>query len=158
PQTSRHDRATNPKLLLWNTIRLSYSSYFHNFPDVLRISWLWLVAAGVLSWLRFTWIAGVVAAMKQGMAASKPVETTVVQNLVTLVSLLVGVSIAVAWHGRFVLEERPGLSGSNVAIKSLWRYAWMGLAIGLVVFLPTIVLALPMFALMAPATGSTARF
>ena len=33
--------SANPKLPLWHTIRLSYSAYFYNFLDVLRICWLW---------------------------------------------------------------------------------------------------------------------
>jgi hypothetical protein len=157
---SQLDSAANPKLPLWDTIRLSYSSYFHDFPDVLRISWLWLAAAGILSWLQYSWIAGIMAALKQGMAAaSKSVEATVVQDLVGLALIFAGASIAVAWHRRLILEERPGLSGSNVATKSVWRYAWIGLAIGLVVIVPTMVLSLPLIILSSPvATGGAPRF
>jgi len=50
------------KLPLWHTIGLAYSSYFHNFPDVLRASWLWLLVvatmAGIANWLQWTRIAG----------------------------------------------------------------------------------------------------
>jgi GYF domain 2 len=149
PFGTGRDRAANAKLPLWNTIRLSYSSYFRNFLDVLRISWLWLAAAGILSWLQFSWIAEVIAAVKQGMAASKAVEPTVVQHLVAPVILFATVSIAVAWHRRLILEEHPGLSGSNVATRSLWRYVWIGLAIGLVVIVPALALGLSMFLLLS---------
>ena len=150
--------AADPKLPLWNTICLSYASYLGHFPDVLRICWLCLAAAGIVSWLQFSRIAGVIAAVKQGMAASKA-EPTVVQNLVALVFLFAGISIAVAWHRRLILEEHPGLSGSNVASKSVWRYAWIGLAIALVVIVPTLVLSLPIFVLSSPvATGGAPRF
>jgi hypothetical protein len=48
------------KLPLRRTIALSYSSYFHHFADVLRISWLWMLAAGMLtavaSWLQAGWL------------------------------------------------------------------------------------------------------
>jgi hypothetical protein len=93
------------------------------------------------------------------MAASKPVETIVLQIVANLVFIFAGVSIAVAWHRRLILEERPGLSGSNVASKSLWRYVRMGLAIGLVVIVPTMVLSLPMFLLSSPVVaGGAPRF
>ncbi len=156
PQTgSGRDRAANPKLPLWDTIRLSYSSYFHNFPDVLRISWLWLAATGILGWLLISWAAGVTAALKRGMPPSKPVETIVPATIVLvtigiLVFAVAGVSIAVAWHRRIILRELPGFSGSNVATKDLWRYVWMGFAIGLIVFLPLLVIVLSMSLLLSP--------
>jgi len=164
PRTGiRRDGTANPKLPLSDTIRLSYSSYFHNFADVLRISWLWLAVAlplaGITNWLQFSRFAGVMAAINRGMAASKPVETIVLQSVANLVFIFAGVSIAVAWHRRLILEEHPGLSGSNVVTKSVWRYAWMGLAIFLIVIVPTMVLSLPMFLLSSPvATGSAPRF
>jgi hypothetical protein len=160
PRTrSQRNGAANPKLPLRDTIGLSYSAYFRNFPDVLRISWLWLAAAGILSWLLFSWIAGVMTAMNQGLAASKTAEVTVVQNLMGLADIFAGISIAVAWHRRLIPEEHPGLSGSNVATKSVWRYAWIGLAIALVVIVPTLVLSLPILVLSFPvATGGAPRF
>jgi hypothetical protein len=46
------------KLPLWKMIRLSYSSYFQNFSDVLRISWLWVAVGtpllGIMTWLLFS--------------------------------------------------------------------------------------------------------
>jgi hypothetical protein len=79
--------------------------------------------------------------------------------LSALALIFAGVSIAVAWHRRLILEEHPGLSGSNVATKSVWRYAWMGLAIGLVVIVPTLALSLSMFLLSSPiVTGGAPRF
>jgi uncharacterized protein DUF4339 len=160
PQTgSGRDRAGNPKLPLWDTIRLSYSTYFHNFPDVLRISWLWLAAAGILSWLLFSWTAGVTAAMKRGMPPSRPVETIVLVTIAYLVFTFAGASIAVAWHRRIILGEHPGFSGSNVATKSLWRYVWMGFVIALIAFLLSLAVVLPMISLSSSViTGAAPRF
>jgi hypothetical protein len=160
---SRSDGAANPKLPLSDTIGLSYSSYLHNFPDVLRISWLWLAVAlpmaGLTNWLQFSRFAGVMVTINRGMAASKPVELIVLQGVAVPVFIFAGVSIAVAWHRRLILEEHPGLSGSNVATKNVWRYAWMGLAIFLIVVVPTMVLSLPMFFLSSPvAAGGAPRF
>jgi hypothetical protein len=157
---SRRDGAANPKLPLWDTICLSYSTYSHNFWDVLRISWLWLAVAvplaAIMNWLRFSSIARVVADTKRGMPISQPIETILLQNATTLVFMLAGGSIAVAWHRRIILDEHPGFSGSNVATKNLWRYFWVGFAIGLIVFLPALLLVLPMFLLMSPVVGSGA--
>jgi hypothetical protein len=160
PQSGgRRDGAAQSKLPLWNTIRLSYSTYFHNFLDVLRISWLWLALAGILNWLQFSGIADVMSGMRQGSAASKQVGLMVLEDLGSLVFIFAGVSIAVAWHRRIIMEEHPGFSGSNLVTKSVWRYAWTGLAILLIVIVPTLVLVVPMFALLfSGATGSAPRF
>jgi hypothetical protein len=100
---SRRDGAANPKLPLWATICLSYSSYFHNFPDVLRISWLWLAVVtplvGIANWLQFSWMAGVMAGVKRGPPsqmpndlASRPVGAIVLGNVNGLILILAGLS------------------------------------------------------------------
>jgi hypothetical protein len=162
--------AANPKLPLWDTICLSYSTYFHNFQDVLRITWLWLVVAALLTgtanWLEFPRMAEIMADLKQGMPAqmpphlaSPPIETILLGYAATLVLLVAGLSTAVAWHRRIILSEHPGFSGSNVATKNLWRYAGMGLAIFLIVGLPLLVVIVPMFLLLAPvARGGSPGF
>jgi hypothetical protein len=160
---SRRDRAINPKLPLWDTIRLSYSTYFHNFQDVLRISWLWLAVVaplmGIMSWLEFSWRVSLAAGMKRGMPPSTPVEMIVLGTITILVFAFASVSIAVAWHRRIILGEHPGFSGSNVATKGLWRYVWMGFAIGLIVFLPPLVVVMPLFILLSSViTGAAPRF
>jgi hypothetical protein len=163
PSPTGGRRNSAAKLPLWKTIRLSYSSYFLNFPDVLRISWLWLAVVaplmGIMSWLQFSLMADVIASMKRGTPASKPIETTALSNVANLVFIFAGVSIAVAWHRRIVLGEHPGFSGSNLATKSLWRYLGMGIAIGLIVLLPALLLSLPMFVLLSPVVaGGAPRF
>ena len=55
-----------PKLPLGEVISLSYAWFFQKFPDVLRISWLWLVICaalvGVSSWMQWTWMMDVLGA------------------------------------------------------------------------------------------------
>lgn len=160
----RRGNAANPKLPLWDTICLAYSSYFHNFADVLRIFWLWLVVvtplAGIMNWLQFSLMSELLAGgVKRATAASKPIATIAIENVLGLVFIFAGVSIAVAWHRCIILGEHPGISGSNVATKNLWRYVGMGFAICLIVLLPTMMLVLPMFALLSPAdVGGAPRF
>jgi hypothetical protein len=153
--------AANPKLPLWDTICLSYSTYFHNFQDVLRITWLWLVVTallmGTVNWQLFSWAAEVMTSLKPGTPLpSQPVETMLLGNASTLVLLVAGLSIAVAWHRRIILGEHPGFSGSNVATKNLWRYVGVGLAIFLIVLLPLLIIGVPMFFLLASITAESA--
>jgi hypothetical protein len=153
--------AANPKLPLWDTICLSYSTYFHNFQDVLRITWLWLAVTallmGTVNWQLFSWLAEVMTSLKPGTPLpSQPVETMLLGNASTLVLLVAGLSIAVAWHRRIILDEHPGFSGSNVATKNLWRYVGVGLAIFLIVLLPLLIIGVPMFFLLASITAESA--
>jgi hypothetical protein len=159
---SNHEGATAPKLPLWDTICRSYSSYFHNFADVLRISWLWLAVAvplwGIVTWLQLSWMAGVMADLKRGVPpqmvanlVTRPPGATALGYVAVPVLVLAGVSIAVAWHRCIILGEHPGLSGSNVATKNLWRYVGVGLAISLICIILPILLLLPMLFLLSPA-------
>jgi hypothetical protein len=145
------------KLPLGRTIGLAYSTYFGNFVDVLRISWLWLVVVGLLSgfasWLQFSWMASVLAGAQGGLrpgipnstSLRPPIEAIALQYTTYLLLLFAGVSIAVAWHRRLILDEAPGLSGSNVATHNVWRYVGMALAIVLITTIPAAVIIFPIF-------------
>jgi len=156
--------AAGSKLPVWDTICFSYSTYFYNFQDVLRICWLWLAVTALLTgfanWLNFSWLAGVMADLKlppqmQTHLTSRPVETVVLGQVAGLIFILAGLSIAVAWHRRIILGEHPGFSGSNVIAKNLWRYMGMGLAVSLPLTLPALVVVLPKFLLFPPVkTGA----
>jgi len=134
-----------PKLPLWDTVSLSYSSYFRHFIDALRASWLWLlVAAGFTcfaSWQQWSWMATAMADLKPGLPPPQmppPTGMAVLLDLDNILMLLAGVSIAVAWHRLMILGERPGFSGSNVATQTVWRYIGMAIAIFLINFLPAV--------------------
>jgi hypothetical protein len=147
--------AADPKLPLGATISLSYATYFYNFADVLRASWLWLVLiaplTGIVGWLQASWFAEAVASMKQGVIPSRPLELIVLGNLDSLLLVVAGVSIAVAWHRRIILDEQPGFSGSNLTTKNFWRYVWVGLAICLMIGIPLLAIVLPMFYFLLPS-------
>jgi hypothetical protein len=127
--------APGSKLPLWATIKLSYSTYFRNFADVLQVSWLWLIVAVVLSgvggWMQGAWMTEALNSVRRGapaqaVLASRPFALIVVLNLGNLFLLLGGVSIAVAWHRCIILNERPRPSGSNVFTRDVWRYCGWG--------------------------------
>jgi hypothetical protein len=147
----------HPKLPLWDTITLSYSTYFHHFIDALRASWLWLVVVaaltGVASWQQWSWMSTFMTGAKRGVPPklpSQPLETVLLGNLDNLLLLFAGVSIAVAWHRLMILGEPPGFSGGNVASRNLWRYIGVGLAMILVVILPALAIVAPMLYFLLP--------
>ena len=141
-----------PKLPLWETIWLAYSTTFRNFRDVLRISWIWLVVSalvsGTVTWLQMSRMAVFIADMKRGVPTqqvSMPIETIALGYLGNLFFALAGISIAVAWHRRLILGENVAFCGSNIASKVLWRYAGVGIAIILIAAVPVVGIGLPIF-------------
>src|SRR3977135_3696586 len=110
-----------PTLPFWDTVSLSYSTYFNHFIDALRASWLWLIAVAALtavtSWQQWSWMATAMTTLEPCWAPQrpKPTEMAVLLNLASIFLLLAGVSIAVAWHRLMILDERPGFRGSKLA-------------------------------------------
>jgi hypothetical protein len=134
-----------PKLPLWRTIRLSYSTYFHHFIDALRTSWLWLVVVGALTgfaaWQQFSWFTAMLARARPGMPPTtppQPNESMLLMDLDYLLVLFASVSIAVTWHRLVILGEQPGFSASNVTSRNVWRYIGVGLALFLLSNLPIV--------------------
>lgn len=158
-----------PKLPFWNAVGLSYSTYFGNFIDVLRASWLWLIVTAALiafaSWQQWTSMAAMLANAKAGLPPQMPGLTgmTALLSLGNFFVLLAGaVSIAVAWHRLMILNEQPGFSGSNVPSKELWRYILVGIAICLISFLPAVLVMFMSFyslsLLKAPGSAPPSAF
>lgn len=149
-----------PKLPLWSTIGLSYSTYFRHFIDALSASWLWLVLVtpltAVASWQQWSWMSAAIAGAKRGMPLQTltfPLEGLVLSYVDYFLILLASVSIAVAWHRLMILGDHPGFSGDNVATRNLWRYIGIGLVIFLIFFLPAVIM-FPMFYLFFPSPGA----
>ncbi|MGO4717433.1 hypothetical protein [Bradyrhizobium sp. 2TAF24] len=136
------------KLPLGATIRLAYATFFDHFADVLRISWVWLVACALLSamanWLKMN---QTVDTLRYRMVPKTPIESWVVDSIFLIAFLLAGVSIAVAWHRLLILHEAPPPSGSNIATGRVWRYIGTTLLIMLVVLIPALVAIAPVFLL-----------
>jgi hypothetical protein len=147
-----------PKLPFWDTVGLSYSTYFHHFIDAVRASWLWLIVVaaftGVAAWQQWSWMTAMMANLKPGLPPPPPpAEMAVPMNLANALLLLAGVSIAVAWHRLMILNEQPGFSGSNLVTKNLWRYIAMALGLFVILFLPLIAILLPTFYFLPPVAG-----
>jgi hypothetical protein len=156
-----------PRLPFWDTVGLSYTTYFGNFIDALRASSLWLITVavltGVANWQQWSWMrmvfanADSVAKSHPGALAgmSSPFGTMFLLEFDHAFVLLAGVSIAVAWHRLMILGERPGFSGYNLATKNVWHYVAVGLALALIVFLPIAAIILPIFYLLPPVEAAT---
>lgn len=135
-----------PKLPVWEVVGLAYSDYFGNFIEVLRTSSLWLVLEaalfGVMSWQQWSLIGTAILNSLQHAPFPPDFTATIFRTMAlaigvaNLVLILASVSIAVAWHRRVILGERPPWWGFNIATKSFWRYIGIGLAIWLLAMLP----------------------
>ena len=137
-----------PKLPLWKTIRLSYATYYNNFPDLLRTSWLWLILIGVLigggGWLQWSWIIRTIEELKLSgsrIAPSMPLGVVLPVFAGYLAMFLGTISVQVAWHRRVIIHEDQGFSGSNLATKYLWHFVGIYLLIGLAATLPLFVVS-----------------
>ena len=152
------------KLPLQEAISLSYAWFFQKFPDLLRISWLWLLICaalvGVSSWMQWTWMADVLGAETVGMPQratfepSRPIELLILGHIAGLLPLIASVSIAVAWHRRIILGEQPGLSGSNIVTAELWRFIGVGILIVLITTLPLAFVVVLAAVITSPSIGA----
>ncbi len=137
-----------PKLPFRKTISLAYATFFSHFMDALRASWLWLIVAAVLtayaSWAQWSWIAGALGTLPRGQPprVGLPLQMWGLLQADHIVMIFAGVSIAVAWHRLMILNERPGISGTNVASVNLWRYILAGFLLCLVALAPLIIIFL----------------
>jgi hypothetical protein len=118
--TELHAKLVPTKLPLDNAIRVSYAWFFRQFPDLLRMSWPWLLVCAVLkglsSWINFMWPDEAFIP-----PPSRPPALVITTTCMNLLPLIAAASIAVAWHRRIMLDEQPGLSCSNLATPELWR-------------------------------------
>lgn len=144
----RRDRPY-PKLPFWGTVGLSYSTYFRNFMEALRASWLWLILVAALtsavSWSQWSRMADMTTNMKAGFRPqlASPIELTILVGIDNVFLLLAGVSIAIAWHRLMILGEHPGLSGGNITSRTLWHYIATAIALALMTFLPIAAILFP---------------
>ncbi|MBR1219196.1 hypothetical protein JQ557_14425 [Bradyrhizobium sp. U87765 SZCCT0131] len=150
--SSSASEAAPSRLPLRQTIHLAYATFFNRFGDILRISWVWLVAAGLLSaasgWLKATSVTAAIALADDDTPQSVGVLAT--DFFATITALLGVLSIAVAWHRLLILHETPGASGTNIASGNLWRYCGNALLIVLLLGIPSLFVIVPFF-LISPA-------
>jgi hypothetical protein len=160
--TTIMDAAETPvaKLPLWPTIRLSYATYFQHFGDGLRAAALWLPLLAAINaaagWLQASLLAELTANPLAKMDPTQPMHLLILGNVSNLATACAAISIAVAWHRLLLLNETPGLSGSNFGTRNLWRYVGVGIAISLIAAIPVAGVLLPLSLLgLLPEAGRT---
>jgi hypothetical protein len=94
---------------------------------------------GVAGWDLLSWMAACIANTQE---LSPPFKVGLIMFLGDPLIFIAGVSIAVAWHRLVILNEHPGFSGSNLATKNLWRYIVPGVALVLLEYVPSGMVAL----------------
>jgi hypothetical protein len=148
------------KLPLWQTIRLSYATYFEHFGDGLRIAALWLPPVAILAaiggWLQAVLLAEFTQNLRPQIDVSQPAHLLMLGYALNLLLSAAAVSNAVAWHRLLLLKEQPkASSGRNIGTRFFWRYVGSALLIALIAAIPLAVVLVPMAGLdLLPAAGS----
>jgi hypothetical protein len=99
--------AARSKLPLWRTIGQSYAMWARNFPDLVRIAWVWMLLMGLV---RVSWSWWVVPHILEALRAGGPagqfivVASQIVSQVIMLPALA---SVAVAWHRLLLRGEHP---------------------------------------------------
>ncbi|UFX48354.1 hypothetical protein HAP47_0017530 [Bradyrhizobium sp. 41S5] len=134
-----------PKLPFSSTVRLSYSSYFRNLADLLRVAWpallLVTAVAGLTKWQQGPEAFGDFTAPPSFWAVSAWLRALLLID--TTLTIVVAVSIAVTWHRLIILKEPPSLIGRNVATINFWRYVVISLVLGALGLVPVMWSLLP---------------
>ena len=152
--------ASVTKLPLWQTIRLSYASYFEHFGDGLRIAALWLPPVAILAaiggFMQAVLLVELTASPRPQIDVSQPVHLLMLGYALNLLLSIAAVSSAVAWHRLLLLKERPSASaGRNIGTRHFWRYVGAGLLICVIAAVPVAIALVPMALFnLLPAAGS----
>jgi hypothetical protein len=130
----------HPKLPLWRTIGQSYAIWARNLPELIRISWLWLLimtpVLAILMWWQVPTFMAMIDAAKAGRPDPTPALTLLGQVLNGVIMLPVLASIAVAWHRLLLRNEHVG-SGIYLRFDGLvLGYGLLFLLIGLLPAVP----------------------
>jgi hypothetical protein len=92
--TNRTDYQVPVRLPLWSTVGRAYAFWLGNLPELVRISWLWLLLTGAFA-------AVVSATLPEGLVADVVGE---------LIMVPAAASIAAAWHRLLLTGDRVGRS------------------------------------------------
>src|SRR5882757_6124970 len=97
------------KLPLWRTVGESYAIWARNLPELMRITWLWLLIMApvllALMWWQVPTFTIIMEAARTGRPDPTPALTLVVQLLNGVIMLPMLASIAVAWHRLLLRDE-----------------------------------------------------
>jgi hypothetical protein len=113
--------AAPPKLPFWRTIGEAYGVWFKNLPDLIRITWLWILVMAPIVGLFMWWQAPVTMELMQNARAGKldpnPALSALMQVINLVIILPILSSIAVAWHRLLLRNEHA--SGTYLRLDSV---------------------------------------
>ena len=139
----RRSGSAQDKIPVIATVKFAFTSVFENLADVLRCTWLWIILTAPLlsyvSWLRTSHLATLFGKARNGghpVSNLLPIDQLPLTVISQLLLFIAVTSVAVAWHRRIILDEKPPTIGTNVLTASFWRYIGVGIAIFLIGGIP----------------------
>jgi hypothetical protein len=134
PEAAPANATAPAKLPLWRTIGASYAIWFRNLPELIRITWIWLLIMVPILGLFMWWQAPAMMDMMLHARAGKPDPnegmTVLTQALNGIIVVPILSSIAVAWHRLLLRGERvtgPYLRLDSVVIGYAVLFFLLGL-------------------------------
>jgi hypothetical protein len=113
--------AAPPKLPFWSTLGEAYGVWFKNLPELIRITWLWILVMAPIVGLFMWWQAPVTMELMQNARAGRidpnPALSALMQAINLIIILPILSSIAVAWHRLLLRNEH--VSGPYLRLDSV---------------------------------------
>jgi hypothetical protein len=135
------DSKTIPqKLPFWHTVGAAYLLWAKNLPELVRISWLWLVVMlpvlTIINWWQAPYFLELLRSVDARVPPPDPVFGMLVQVIDLLIMLPMLASIAVAWHRLLLRGEHAG-AGTYFRLDGIViGYAVVLLLLGLLSLVP----------------------
>jgi hypothetical protein len=136
-----------PKLPLFRTVGQAYALWARHFSDLIRICWLWMLLMVPILAIWDWWQTAQVAEFVQGIHAGQPhvdphpALTWVSVFVSKLIMLPALASVAVAWHRLLLRDEYPGPGFYLRLDRIVAGYAMLAFLIGLIITVPSAVIA-----------------
>ena len=109
---SSESKTMPQKLPFWHTVGGAYRLWAKNLPELVRISWLWLVVMApvlaIINWWQAPYFLELLRSVGAHVPPPDPVFGMLVQVIDLLIMLPMLASIAVAWHRLLLRDEHVG--------------------------------------------------
>jgi hypothetical protein len=134
--------AAAAKIPVWRTVGQAYTAWFEHFPELLRISWMWLILLlpvfAVISWVQIPSLVEIMTAAlnKQPYVDEHPARTSIIGVIQQLLLLVPMASIAVAWHRLLLRDEHVPVGRYLRADSVVAGYALLAFLMAAIVLVP----------------------
>jgi hypothetical protein len=146
---------------VWKTVKEAYATWWRNFPDLIRVCWIWMLLMAPLwaiwvMWWQEPYIVGRIQAIRAGQSFDPSDLVPNVAPLVGLIMLPAFASMAVPWHRLLLRDEHPRVVAYLRLDCTVAAYAGIALAGNMVMLAPNYVGAAFRFAGDATQDGAAA--